>query len=72
MILGWSPFKIVFVSTVLYPSVKKLIIMLIQFQFGHFLAQNRAVFGHLKKFLFLVTAAIFNGGRANLNQTLLK
>jgi hypothetical protein len=38
MILGWSPFKIVSVSAVLYPRVKELIIMLIQFKFGHFLA----------------------------------
>jgi hypothetical protein len=38
MILGWSPFKIV---SIIY--VKKLIIMLMQFKFGHFLAYNRAV-----------------------------
>jgi hypothetical protein len=49
MILRWSPFKSVTVSAVLYPRwlpllkieisyVKKLIIMLMQFKFGHFLA----------------------------------
>jgi hypothetical protein len=53
MILRWSPFKVVSVSAVLYPRwlgksskfiknpviyVKKLIIMLIQFKFWHFLA----------------------------------
>jgi hypothetical protein len=54
MILGWSPFKNLSISTVLYPRwkigksskfiknpiiyVKKLIIMLIQFKFGHSLA----------------------------------
>jgi hypothetical protein len=54
MILRWSSLKIVSVSAVLYPRsksvkvqsskknaviyVKKLIIMLIQFKFGHFLA----------------------------------
>jgi hypothetical protein len=46
MILRWSPFKIVSISAVLYPrwppllkiEIKKLIIMLIQFKFGHFLA----------------------------------
>jgi hypothetical protein len=48
MILGWSSFKIVSVSAVLYPRwppiknpviyVKRLIIMLKQFKFGNFLA----------------------------------
>jgi hypothetical protein len=38
MILSWSPFKFVSVSTVLFFLIKKLIIMLIQFKFGHFLA----------------------------------
>jgi hypothetical protein len=46
MILGWSPFKFVSVSAVLYPRWPPLL-----------------KFGHLKKFPFLVMAAILDTRR---------
>jgi hypothetical protein len=61
MILGWSPFKIVAVSTVLYP--RKAHHYAYTVQIWALSGLKLRSFGHLKKFLFLVMAVILDTGR---------
>jgi hypothetical protein len=60
MFLGWSPFKNVSVSAVLYPRWSPLLKIKNSSN-----GQNCSIlsFSHLKKFLFLVMAAILDTGR---------
>jgi hypothetical protein len=64
MVLGWSPFNIVSDS---HPLHSKWLLLLniekLQLKFELILTNTKASMDNLKKVLFLVTAAILNGGR---------